>query len=146
MTNRSFLKCDVCGAVTLMRLQVGWLEEHPIRVPCGKCGILISGTVYFDQEKADLHYKIHNASSVGETVPDFYVEASGELLAEKLKRHIGGPFVWAPPPFFQASGQWATPHDTGLIEILVLVKRNRPLVTLVTDKSLPHELIMKYEL
>ncbi len=44
MTNRSFLKCEVCGAITLMRLQAGWPEEHPLRVPCGRCGILISGT------------------------------------------------------------------------------------------------------
>jgi len=85
-----------------MRLQAGWLDEHPLRVPCGKCGILISGTVYFDQAKAGLRYDIHNASAIDETMPEFYLEASGELLAEKLKRHSGGPFVWSPPPFFQA--------------------------------------------
>jgi hypothetical protein len=109
MTNRSFLKCDVCGAVTLMRLQVGWLEEHPIRVPCGKCGILISGTIHIDQVNPGLRYEIHNASEIQETVPDFYVEASGELLAEKLKRYKGGPFFWSPPPFFQAL--WAMGND-----------------------------------
>jgi hypothetical protein len=109
MTNRSCLKCDVCGAVTLMRLQAGWLDEHPLRVPCGKCGILISGTVYFDQVKGGLRYEIHNASEINETEPEFYLEASGELLAEKLKRHPGGPFIWSPPPFFQAL--WAMGNE-----------------------------------
>jgi hypothetical protein len=78
-----------------MRLQVGWLDEHPIRVPCGKCGILISGTIYIDQVNPNLRYEIHNASEIEEAIPDFYLDASGELLAEKLKRHKGGPFVGA---------------------------------------------------
>jgi len=92
-----------------MRLQAGWPEEHPLRVPCGRCGILISGTVRFDQAKGGLQYEIHNATEVDETVPEYYLEASGELLAEKLKRHSGGTFVWSPPPFFQAL--WAMGNE-----------------------------------
>ena len=135
MTNRSFLKCDVCGAVTLLRLQVGWLDEHPIRIPCGKCGILISGTVYIDQVNPNLRYEIHNATEIEEVVPEFYVEASGELLAEKLKRHKGGPFVWS--PFFQAL--WAMGNDNYIdfkgkaLQFLAFTKTEWPKVRRVNE-------------
>ena len=52
MTARTILKCDVCGETTMLRTQIGWLKQHPIRVHCGECNILISGTLETDQENA----------------------------------------------------------------------------------------------
>lgn len=43
MVFNTFIKCQVCGCITRVRLQVGWQEEHPIEVTCGKCGISLSG-------------------------------------------------------------------------------------------------------
>jgi hypothetical protein len=102
MTDRSYLKCEVCGAITIMRLQVGWLDDHPLRIPCGRCKILITGTVHINQKRPGLRYEIQNASQIDEIDPEFYIEASGELLTQKLSRLPGGPFAWSPPPFFQS--------------------------------------------
>ena len=30
MVFNTFIKCQVCGCITRVRLQVGWQEEHPI--------------------------------------------------------------------------------------------------------------------
>jgi ribosomal protein L37AE/L43A len=43
MVSRQVVRCEVCGALTLVRIQVGWQEEFPIRFGCGRCGILITG-------------------------------------------------------------------------------------------------------
>ena len=42
MVCNEFIRCEVCGCITRIRLQVGWLDEHPIAVTCGKCGISLS--------------------------------------------------------------------------------------------------------
>jgi hypothetical protein len=102
VTSRLFIKCQVCGAVTLIRVQVGWLDHHPVSVPCGKCGITLSGTAHFDQVKATAHYEFPNADEIEETHPSFYLEVSGEFVTDKLREYSGGPFIWSPPPFFQA--------------------------------------------
>ncbi len=100
MTQRTYLKCDVCNAVTLTRLQAGWLDWHPIIVPCGKCGILISGKATFAPPHIELD--LHNASQVQEVQAEFYLEISGELPAKLLHRMSDEVYVWSPPPFFQA--------------------------------------------
>ena len=99
MTQRTYLKCDVCNAITLTRLQAGWLDWHPIIVPCGKCGILISGKATFDPPHIDL--ELHNASQVQEAHADFYLEISGDLPAKLLQQMGTDPYIWSPPPFFQ---------------------------------------------
>jgi hypothetical protein len=100
LTQRSYLKCDVCGSITLIRLQAGWLDWHPIIIPCGHCGILISGKATFRPPHVDCEF--HNASEVGEQQADFYLEISGELPAKLLRPMGVEQYVWSPPPFFQA--------------------------------------------
>ena len=34
MVFNTFIKCQVCGCITRVRLQVGGQEEHPIEVTC----------------------------------------------------------------------------------------------------------------
>ena len=46
-----FIKCQVCRSITRVRLQVGWQEEHPIVVACGKCGTSLSGSVKIGQDR-----------------------------------------------------------------------------------------------
>ena len=50
MVYNTFIKCQVCGSITRVRLQVGWQEEHPIVVACGKCGTSLSGNVKIGQD------------------------------------------------------------------------------------------------
>lgn len=101
MTNRLYLRCEVCEAVTIVRVQVGWLDWHPMIIPCGRCGILISGTAKFDQRHGKTDYEFNNAVEIVEVRPDYYLEVSGEIPTDLLKTWEGGTFVWSPPPFFQ---------------------------------------------
>ena len=100
MTQRTYMKCAVCGAVTLTRLQAGWLDWHPIIVPCGKCGILISGKALFNPPHIEL--ELHNATQTEEVHPDYYLEISGDLPAKLLRAMGTEHYTWSPPPFFQA--------------------------------------------
>ena len=50
MVYNEFIKCEVSGSVKKIRLQVGRLEEHPIAVTYGKCGISLKGKVHIGQE------------------------------------------------------------------------------------------------
>ena len=56
MVYNGFIKCEVCGAVTRIRMQVGWLDGHPIAVACQKCGISLSGKVNIDQDSCGLSF------------------------------------------------------------------------------------------
>lgn len=103
-TMRGNLQCEVCGAKTLIRIQVGWLDMHPIRFNCGKCGILIIGTIYQDQMNVNAHTKFENVLEVPDKGDsDFYIEVSGEFLTEKLQPYKFENTLM--PPFF-TSGTW----------------------------------------
>ncbi len=56
MVYNTFIKCQVCGSITRVRLQVGWQEEHPIVVACGKCGTSLSGSVKIGQDRPGLKF------------------------------------------------------------------------------------------
>lgn len=85
MVHNTFVKCDVCNKITRIRLQVGWLEEHPIAVMCGNCGISLKGKVYIDQENIDLRYTFENAKEEYDVKePDYAVECSGEFPTRKI--------------------------------------------------------------
>lgn len=103
-TVRQLLRCEVCGAVTLLRTQIGWLDQHPIRVHCGRCNILVSGIAEFDQHNAKSQFRFDNATRVTDVKPDYYLEASGELLTEKLQPYDElNPVATLIPPFFHAA-------------------------------------------
>lgn len=99
---RHYLKCEVCESIILLRVQVGWLNYHPIKIHCGKCGIMISGNAYFDQENVTTDFKFENVIHESHVTPDFYIEASGELLTEKLQEYKNEDNAsHILPPFFK---------------------------------------------
>jgi ribosomal protein S27AE len=67
MTVRQVIGCEVCGATTLLRTQLGWLRQHPIRIPCGRCGITILGEVNLFPETAGFDFKFKNARRLEDT-------------------------------------------------------------------------------
>ena len=72
----------------MVRIQIGYLDQHPIRICCGRCGILFYGHIVIDQKKGAYSLDFHNASQVRERplpTPDFIIESSGELLTDKLQ-------------------------------------------------------------
>lgn len=83
MVFNTFIRCQVCGSITRVRLQVGWQEEHPIVVTCGKCGTSLSGYVKIRQEKPGLTFSFDNADQVLDENADYMVECSGEFPTVK---------------------------------------------------------------
>ncbi|PHU34249.1 SEC-C domain-containing protein [Pseudobutyrivibrio ruminis] len=79
MVHNYYIKCQVCNKITRIRLQVGWLPEHPIVVTCGECGTSLSGHVLIGQDEPRLSYYFSNADSVLEQDADYMVECSGEF-------------------------------------------------------------------
>ena len=87
MVYNEFIRCEVCGCITRIRLQVGWLDEHPIAVTCGKCGISLKGKVKIGQDTLGLKFEFENAERVNAaptTIPDYVVECSGEFTTIKM--------------------------------------------------------------
>lgn len=86
MVHNEYIKCEVCGTVTRVRLQVGWLEEHPINVTCGECGISLKGIAHISQFNVRLSLEFENAEKVTETEEPnekYIVECSGEFPGKK---------------------------------------------------------------
>ena len=84
MVYNSYIKCQVCGSVTRVRLQIGYLKQHPIVITCGKCRTSLLGTVYIGQDNPSLHYEFDNADIVNEMVDvNYVVECSGEFPVKK---------------------------------------------------------------
>ena len=76
MVFNTFIKCQVCGCITRVRLQVGWQEEHPIEVTCGKCGTSLSGKVKIGQDCPGLNFSFDNADDAQDENADYVVECS----------------------------------------------------------------------
>jgi hypothetical protein len=137
MNVRDHLKCDVCGTVTLLRTQIGWLDQHPIRVYCGECGILMSGNIFLNQEEGTFNFEFSNCTSVSnDDTPKYYIEASGELLTEKLQL-LEKDYFYSLPPFFITSDQMGNENFkrfSGNIKgFLHLVKNDWPRVRRINE-------------
>lgn len=91
----------------MIRIQVGWLDRHPIRVPCGSCGILITGELVLDQPNAKFETTFQNATELycqdGEPTPAFYTEASGDFVTAKIRAFHSSIYEDEPTPFMRAT-------------------------------------------
>lgn len=83
MIQRYYIECPVCGKVTVLRVQAGFLAWHPIRFNCGNCKISLYGEATFNAPNITLNMcrgKIINEVQN----PNFLLSVSGELLCPKL--------------------------------------------------------------
>jgi hypothetical protein len=124
--------------VILVRTQVGWLPEHPIRIHCAKCGILISGGCIQDQEDIEFNMYFENAKELNyENVKtiDFYIEISGELLTLKIRSFDKKQDEYQVPPFFNTL--WSMDdenHETfsrfkeNVLQFLYFIRHDWPFV------------------
>lgn len=74
----------------MVRIQIGWLTSHPIRIYCKKCNILIPGLCSLNQDNASGTISFESVDSIDSTekiFPDFYVEISSELLTKKITNY-----------------------------------------------------------
>lgn len=87
MVHNCFVRCQVCGCITRVRLQVGHLPEHPIIFACGNCKTSLSGSVIIDQDNPGLYYQFENADLIDGTDATHLVECSGEFPVKKQKEN-----------------------------------------------------------
>lgn len=86
MVYNHYIKYQVCGSVTRIRLQIGHLKQHPIVVTCGKCKTSLLGTALIDQENPGVKFDFENADSINNqtlNVGDYFAECSGEFPVRK---------------------------------------------------------------
>lgn len=86
MVYNHYIRCQVCGSITRIRLQVGHLKQHPIVVTCGKCKTSLLGTAFFDQVNVGIKMEFENADSIDYhnlNAGDFFAECSGEFPVRK---------------------------------------------------------------
>lgn len=124
MIHRAYIKCDVCGSVILTRTQIGWLPEHPIRLYCMKCKILISGTFTQEPDVPQFNISFRNAAVVEMTDPDFYIEISGELLTSKIRPYVKEQDDFQFPPFFNSLNSMGSIDEKYWGESFSRFKRN----------------------
>lgn len=97
MVARIFVECPVCGKITLMRYQMGFLNRHPINFKCGECETEIEGE--FHENRIDFS----NGKKTDNQEAQFVVLCSGELLTKKLKRVDSYMDIIGPSPFIGAT-------------------------------------------
>ncbi|MFA4987569.1 MAG: hypothetical protein WC712_13385 [Candidatus Brocadiia bacterium] len=139
-TNRNVLRCDVCKTLTCVRTLIGYLDQHPLRICCGNCGIEIRGTVHIDHKNSGYRFEFQNAVDVGGECPDeaaYYMEASGELLTLKLQATPDGKVPQFFSPFFRAQQQMGIEgveeFKEKILPFIELSKERWPTVKRVND-------------
>jgi hypothetical protein len=88
----------------VVRVQIGYLDQHPIRIYCSRCGILFDGFIFINQSECSYSLEFNNASQVrGRPLPtpDFVIESSGELLTDKVQVYESGLSSKYLPPFIK---------------------------------------------
>lgn len=86
MNINKYIRCQVCGSVTRIRLQVGNLEQHPIVVSCGKCKTSLTGMVFIGQDRPSIKFEFNNADVLKKDsfdAGDYFAECSGEFPVQK---------------------------------------------------------------
>lgn len=98
MVYNCFIKCQVCGGITRIRLQVGWQNQHPVVVTCGKCGTSLSGYVKIGQVTPSFEFDFDNADIINKVdYVDYMVECSGEFPTIKQRAATGVEEVMITP-------------------------------------------------
>lgn len=79
MVENFYLKCQVCGIITRIRLQHGRVRRHPVVITCGKCKVSLSG---FVELYPKVKHEFDNAKEIEHpelTAADYLAECSGEF-------------------------------------------------------------------
>ena len=115
MTSRVYLKCKLCGAVTLLRYQVGYGDTQ-IVLPCGSCHCELRGFCTQNDEEALFSFQFENADIIpsGEE-PDFVGQYSRELLSEKVKPYSMEVSL-SLTPFMATSGYFREHQKNGRLQ------------------------------
>ncbi|MDU2895243.1 MAG: hypothetical protein E7B53_08845 [Clostridium sp.] len=99
MTVSKLLKCDVCGKVTKVKIEVGHIEKYSAHIPCKSCGILFHCEYKQDDEKVEMKSDFINATEIFDELADYICTVTGDFISEKVKE-INSPEDEIMPPMW----------------------------------------------
>ncbi|WP_416325915.1 hypothetical protein [[Eubacterium] hominis] len=98
MITRYPVICPVCGKITLVRVQAGYLDRHAIRFNCGNCNITIRG----EYENGGADFPDCKLSD-NDKCADYVIQSSGELLTHALRKVSSFEDTIVPSPFLNST-------------------------------------------
>ncbi|MFS0752463.1 hypothetical protein [Oceanobacillus sp. 1P07AA] len=78
------VSCDVCNTKTLVKFQVGILNQYPVHYSCPECLTNIYGEIYINQEEGGIEFKLNNATYEFEGEEEYILVLSGEFPSIKI--------------------------------------------------------------
>lgn len=79
-----------------MRSPAGYIYSTPVRIHCGKCNSLLTGNFISDNENIEAYFTPSNCEEVSPQDYEYYGEASGEMICNKIE-HLPGKYLEIPP-------------------------------------------------
>lgn len=81
MTFRQNFKCQSCGKVIALRIQLGYREIEEVSFTCPECARPISVELHLDQDKGEIlgFERLKGVDEIGEAEPDFVVNHSPDF-------------------------------------------------------------------
>lgn len=98
MTVNYYIKCPVCNSITRMRSPAGYVYSTPVHIHCGKCNTILTGEFISDNERIKAYFIPSNCKEVTQQKYDFYGEAAGEMLCDKIKASVNNMNFLPPKP------------------------------------------------
>lgn len=103
MTVNYFIECPTCGKITRMRSPAGYIYSTPVRIHCGNCKTLLTGNFISDNKRIKAYFVPGNCKSIDEGIInyDYFGEAAGEMICNKIQKNESGEFEFIPTPVFE---------------------------------------------
>lgn len=86
MMMSGMLKCEVCGKITQVKINVGISNEFPIFIPCKCCGTVFNGRYIKNDDLVEANTKFINAKEVSNQneMADFICTITGDFISQKI--------------------------------------------------------------
>ncbi len=88
MTRIGYLKCEVCGKITQIKLEASYNStQFYIYIPCKNCDTLFVGNYNQDDEKLEIHTNFINAEEVlnPDNLPDYFCTITQDFISQKIR-------------------------------------------------------------
>lgn len=81
-----YLKCDICGKITQVKIEVGYCESFPIFIPCKNCGTMFHGKYTKDDDKIIAGANFINAKEIYNVtdLPNYICTITGDFISQKI--------------------------------------------------------------
>lgn len=88
MTMNGYLKCEVCGKITQVKIGVSHNStQFPIYIPCKNCDTLFVGRYSQDDTNVEIHTDFINAEEISapDNLPDYICTITQDFISQKVR-------------------------------------------------------------